>query len=257
MFLFEETETQAWDTCDLTFIGSDGLSFNPITRLYRSVRQQRLLLTGVRKLHCKFWSRLCLLWILTITGNDGEVAQHRPSPPKWNTVMFYSILFLRLYIVISFWRVQNPWFIHYGGSSSIDQLLYVRMSVLLNDSHLSIRTTFLGHPFGALGVLQNTRSATENRGQRMSLWHFIWLSRDTTKSKGLHSNRGALRTETYDWRRYKTEILDRITCRNEFRCSGSSFFLTVLKVVLIKPSWQMFLEVLVRHEKSFWLIEAM
>lgn len=45
VFLFEDTETQAWDISDLTFIGSDGLSFNPITRFYRSVRQQRLALT--------------------------------------------------------------------------------------------------------------------------------------------------------------------------------------------------------------------
>lgn len=64
----------------------------------------------------------------------------------------------------------------------------------------------------------------------------------------------------YDRARHRTKILCRITFRNEFRFSGStppppppffsSFLYTVLKVVLIKPSWQMFLEVLVRHEKS-------
>lgn len=147
-----------------------------------------------------------------------------------------------------------------GGSSSIDQLCanehltqWLPSLKADNISRSSIWST---------AVLQNTRSAPGNRGQRMSLWHLIWLSRDPIEVKGLYGDRGPL--EMYDGARHWTKILCRITFRNEFRFSGSSpplfFFFslyTVLKVVLIKPSWQMFLEVLVRHEKSSWLIAAM
>lgn len=141
--------------------------------------------------------------------------------------------------------LQNAWFIHDGGSSRIDQLCenehlpqWLPSFNMDSISRSSIWST---------GALQNTRSATENRGRRMSLW----LSPETPLSVKDISVTEELR------KCWPKKIQNQNTrCRDEFRYSGSSF-LTVLKVVLIKPSWQMFLEVLVRHEKSSWLIEAM
>lgn len=62
--------------------------------------------------------------------------------------------------------LQNPWFIHYGGSSSIDQLCenehLIQWLPSFNMDSISRSSIW------STDVLQNTSSATENRGQRMS-----------------------------------------------------------------------------------------
>lgn len=139
---------------------------------------------------------------------------------------------------------QNAWFIHYGGSRSIDQLCenehlpqWLPSFNVDNISRSSIWST---------GALENTRSAPENRG-RMSLW----LPQETP----LRVKDISVAEELQKcWLKKRQNQNTR--CRDEFAAQAAPFS-TVLKVVLIKPSWQMFLEVLVRHEKSSWLIEAM
>lgn len=78
------------------------------------------------------------------------------------------------------------------------------MSTLFNDSHLSIWTDFLGHPFGAPAysktqVLLLRTEATERQT-------FVGCFGKPTKTKGLYSNRAAL-----EMQKQPTEYLEDYT----------------------------------------------
>lgn len=102
-FLLFFFKRRKWDFCHAASSGSHRLTFKIIPSYCCCARQPALSTASCKA--ALFWSHLCRLGIFAITGNDGEVAQHGLSPAKWSAVMFYSILFLTAYIVISFWRV--------------------------------------------------------------------------------------------------------------------------------------------------------
>ena len=144
---------------------------------------------------------------------------------------------------------QNPWFIHYEGSRSIDQLCenehLTQWLPSFNTDNISRSSIW------STGILQNITSATKNRGQRTSLWHFKWLSRDITKCKGLHSNGRALVID--DRTRYKYKVLYRTTYRIKFQSwswiftsatlwnhiSESNAYIRLVRWILLYLSWKL------------------